>query len=113
MLAQRSIILLDEPFGALDALTRAQMQEWLLDLWETLGQTILFITHDVEEAVLLSDRVEVLTARPARVKLVQPVGLPRPRRYELVTQEAFVALKAKLLKAIREESLQGQTEAWR
>ena len=113
VLAERRVILLDEPFGALDALTRAQMQEWLLDLWEALGKTIILITHDVDEAVLLSDRVYVLTARPGRVKMVQRVDLPRPRHYDMVTQDAFVALKAKLLTVLREESLQAQEEPWR
>lgn len=104
VLTDRDILLLDEPFGALDALTRSSMQEWLLKLWGSLRKTILFITHDVDEAVLLSDRVYVLTARPARVKLVQDIGLPRPRRYEMVTSPDFTRLKEILLAAIREET---------
>lgn len=113
VLAGHSVILLDEPFGALDALTRTQMQEWLLGLWEALRKTVVLVTHDVEEAVFLSDRVYVLTARPGRVKLVLEVDLPRPRSYELVSQGHFVALKARLLTAIREESLRTQEEHWR
>lgn len=97
-------MLLDEPFGALDALTRSNMQEWLLHLWDTLGKTILFITHDVDEAVLLSDRVYVLSARPGRVKLVLEIDLPRPREYEMVTSPRFVELKDALLGTIREET---------
>ena len=104
VLTDREIMLLDEPFGALDALTRSSMQEWLLHLWDSLRKTILFITHDVDEAVLLSDRVYVLTARPASVKLVQEIDLPRPRRYEMVTSPGFTQLKAVLLAAIREET---------
>ena len=107
LLADQALVLLDEPFGALDALTRSQMQEWLLGLWGDLGKTIVLITHDVEEAVLLSDRVYVLTARPARVKLVVDVDLPRPRHYRMVTDEAFVHLKATLLASLREEGTWG------
>ena len=103
LLADQDLVLLDEPFGALDALTRSQMQEWLLNLWDSLGKTIVLITHDVEEAVLLSDRVYVLTARPARVKLVLHVDLPRPRYYQMVTHESFVRLKGTLLASLREE----------
>jgi ABC-type nitrate/sulfonate/bicarbonate transport system ATPase subunit len=104
VLANQEVILLDEPFGALDALTRTQMQEWLLGLWEALRKTIVFITHDVEEAILLSDRVYVLTARPGRVKLVVEVGLPRPRSHQMVTQEPFIALKRHLLSALQGEA---------
>jgi ABC-type nitrate/sulfonate/bicarbonate transport system ATPase subunit len=100
-LAGRPLWLLDEPFGALDALTRASMQEWLLGIWAELGVTILFITHDIDEALFLSDLVYVLTPRPARVDLAVPVPLPRPRAYEVVTSPAFVALKARLLAALR------------
>ncbi|MBI4338403.1 MAG: ABC transporter ATP-binding protein [Chloroflexi bacterium] len=113
ILTRRDIVLLDEPFGALDALTRAQMQEWLLDLWATLGKTIVLVTHDVEEALFLADRVYVLTRRPARVKMVLPVEIPRPRRYQVVTQEPFISLKARLLAAIRQESEAAQEGPWR
>jgi ABC-type nitrate/sulfonate/bicarbonate transport system ATPase subunit len=78
-MSHRDVLLLDEPLGALDALTRAALQEWLAEVWETLGKTVLFVTHDVEEAVLLSDRIYVLSPRPARVVAVLPVDLPRPR----------------------------------
>jgi ABC-type nitrate/sulfonate/bicarbonate transport system ATPase subunit len=101
VLTEQPLMLLDEPFGALDALTRASMQEWLLGLWEGLGRTIVFITHDVEEAVLLSDRVCVMSARPGRIVREQAVDLPRPRRYEMVTDPGFVALKSELLAALR------------
>ncbi len=103
VLTHRPILLLDEPFGALDALTRSALQEWLLQLQARLGRTILFITHDVEEAILLSDRVYVLSPRPARVKLVQEISLPRPRSIELVTTPEFVALKAKLLASLKRD----------
>jgi ABC-type nitrate/sulfonate/bicarbonate transport system ATPase subunit len=100
MLCKQEVLLLDEPFGALDALTRADMQEWLLKVWERLRHTVLFITHDVEEAVFLSDRVYVLTPRPARVRLELPIGLSRPRPRDLVTSPAFIALKRRLLEAL-------------
>ena len=112
VLSERDVMLLDEPFGALDALTRAQMQEWLLDLWTSFHKTIVLVTHDVDEAVYLSDRIYLLTARPGSVKLVLPVELPRPRSYDIVTQAPFIALKAKLLAAIREESLRAEKEPW-
>ncbi len=103
VLADRDVILLDEPFGALDALTRAGMQEWLLGLWESWSKTVVMVTHDVEEAALLSDRVYVLTPRPGRVKAAFTVDLPRPRRYEMVTDGAFVEIKARALAALRED----------
>jgi ABC-type nitrate/sulfonate/bicarbonate transport system ATPase subunit len=99
-LCHREVLLLDEPFGALDALTRAGMQEWLLEVWRSLRQTILFITHDVEEAIFLSDRVYVFTERPARVCLELTVTLSRPRRRSFVTRPAFVAFKRRLLSAL-------------
>ena len=104
MLLDQDVILLDEPFGALDALTRVQMQEWLLDLWASLGRTIILITHDVEEALLVSDRVYVLTARPGRITMVLDVDLPRPRSYEQVTQPEFGELKARLLAPLRRDA---------
>lgn len=104
-LFERDLMLLDEPFGALDALTRAMMQRWLLDVWQKYRRTILFITHDVDEAIFLGDRVLVMTARPGSVKLEQAVDLPRPRRPEIVTAPEFVRLKRILLDAIEEESM--------
>jgi ABC-type nitrate/sulfonate/bicarbonate transport system ATPase subunit len=96
-LAGREVILLDEPFGALDSLTRAGMQQWLLQVWEEHRKTILLITHDVDEALFLSDRVYVLSPRPGRVVLSLEVDLPRPRAYELITSEPFVERKQLLL----------------
>ena len=103
VLADQDVFLLDEPFSALDALNRAQIQVWLLGLWESLRKTIVLVTHDVEEAIFLSDRVYVMTARPGRIKLVERVDLPRPRTLDMVTEPSFVALKAKLLASIRQE----------
>jgi ABC-type nitrate/sulfonate/bicarbonate transport system ATPase subunit len=104
-LFKRELMLLDEPFGALDALTRAIMQRWLLDVWQRNARTILFITHDVDEAIYLGDRVLVMTARPGKVKLEQKVDLPRPRPPEIVTSAEFIKLKRTLLEAIEEESM--------
>jgi len=102
---ERELMLLDEPFGALDALTRTMMQRWLLDVWERHRRTILFITHDVDEAIFLGDRVLVMTARPGRVKLERRVDLPRPRGADLVLSPEFIALKRDILDAIEEESM--------
>jgi ABC-type nitrate/sulfonate/bicarbonate transport system ATPase subunit len=96
-LAGRDVILLDEPFGALDSLTRAGMQQWLTRIWEQHRKTILLITHDVDEALFLSDRVYVLSARPGRVVLSLDVDLPRPRDYDIITTEPFVQHKQLLL----------------
>jgi ABC-type nitrate/sulfonate/bicarbonate transport system ATPase subunit len=104
-LFERDLMLLDEPFGALDALTRAMMQRWLLEVWQKYRRTILFITHDVDEAIFLGDRVLVMTARPGSVKLGQVIDLPRPRRPQIVTSPEFVRLKRTLLDAIEEESM--------
>lgn len=97
VLWHRSIMLLDEPFGALDALTRAKLQQWLLQLWQRLDRTIMLVTHDIDEALLLSDRVYVLTPRPGRVAIDMAVDLPRPRSYDLVTSPAFAEHKKHLL----------------
>ena len=103
VLVDRDVMLLDEPFGALDALTRTQMQEWLLGLWEMLGKTIVMVTHDVDEALLLSDRVYVLTPRPGAVKAVVEVGLPRPRYYGMITEPRFNDLKHDLVSHLHPE----------
>jgi putative hydroxymethylpyrimidine transport system ATP-binding protein len=100
-LGGQDLLLLDEPFGALDALTRSTMQEWLLSLWSRLQKTVLFITHDAEEAVFLSDRVYALSGNPVTNAVEVAVDLPRPRRYELVTTPVFQAKRAVLLRELR------------
>lgn len=100
-----SILLMDEPFGALDAQTRGMMQELLLKIWENHKVTVLFVTHDVDEAIFLADRVVVLASRPGRVKMDIPIALERPRSYELVTDPQFSQYKRDILSAIREETL--------
>jgi ABC-type nitrate/sulfonate/bicarbonate transport system ATPase subunit len=97
ILTERDLILLDEPFGALDALTRRSMQEWLLDIWSESGQTVLLITHDVEEAIFLSDRIAVMSPRPGRIIAEHRVSLPRPRSIEMITDKPFVDLKRRLI----------------
>jgi ABC-type nitrate/sulfonate/bicarbonate transport system ATPase subunit len=99
-LAGGELLLLDEPFGALDALTRAALQRWLLELWGRLGRACLLVTHDVEEAILLADRIYVLSRRPGRVILERQVPLPRPRSREQLAQPVALALKAELLAAL-------------
>lgn len=102
---RRDLVLLDEPFGALDALTRTMMQRWLLDIWQKHRRTILFITHDVDEALFLGDRVLAMSARPGHVKLELEVALPRPRHPDIVTSPEFIQQKRILLEAIEEESM--------
>jgi ABC-type nitrate/sulfonate/bicarbonate transport system ATPase subunit len=101
VLCKRPILLLDEPFGALDALTRQEMQEWLLALWDELRPTVLFITHDIDEALFLSDRVYVFSRRPGRVVLEVDVPLARPRGYHILTRPEFAERKAALLDALK------------
>jgi len=99
------ILLLDEPFGALDTQTRALMQELLLSVWEADRKNVLFVTHDIDEAVFMANRVVVMTARPGRIKAVVDVALPRPRHYTVKTTPEFAALKARLTEEIRAESI--------
>ena len=103
VLLHQKVMLLDEPFGALDALTRHQMQEWLLNLWRTLGNTIILVTHDTDEALLLSDKIYVMSARPAKIVMSLEVDLPRPRTHTTVTEPEFAKLKAKLLAQLHEK----------
>ena len=97
----RPILLLDEPFGALDALTRMEMQEWLAGMSSEFGWTVLLVTHDVREAVLLSDRIVVLTPRPASIAATIEVPLPHPRRLDAFTDPAFVTIEADVLRALQ------------
>ncbi len=99
------ILLLDEPFGALDNQTRALMQEMLLGIWEREQKTVLFVTHDIEEAIFVGSRVVVMSARPGRIKADIPVELPHPRPYTIKTSPEFVALKERLVEEIRVEAV--------
>ena len=98
------VMLMDEPFAALDAQTQLSMQMMLLSVWERLRTTILFITHDIDEAVFLGDRIYVMTARPGKIKALIPVPLDRPRRYAMVLSPAFNETKARIFELIREET---------
>lgn len=91
------IILLDEPFGGLDAITKRKMQDWLLEVFDNLEASILFITHDIDEALLLSDRIYILSDRPANVKSEIEVDLPKPRGNEIVTTSRFNELKKNIM----------------
>ncbi|RVW08155.1 ABC transporter ATP-binding protein [Prescottella agglutinans] len=106
----RSVLLLDEPFGALDSLTRTEMQTWLQDVWQQYRWTVLMITHDVREAVFLSDRVVVLSARPATVRREVVVDLPRPRELSVVTSPEFAAIEGELIEVLHEESRRALAE---
>ena len=99
---KRPLLLLDEPFGALDALTRVRMQEFLLERWETHGRTVIFITHDVDEALLLGDRLIVLSQRPGSVLADIPIPVPRPRTpAAMATAPEIAELKASVLEMLR------------
>ena len=106
------VLLMDEPFSALDVQTRELMQEELLSLWAQSGAAVLFVTHDLDEAILLADRVAVLTTRPARVKSVHTIDLPRPRNIATLRyDERFVAIARRLSDDLRDEVLRARREA--
>lgn len=100
-----AVLLMDEPFGALDAQTRALMGELLVRVWEQAAKTVLFVTHDIEEALFLGDRVLVMTARPGRIREEIAVPLPRPRTVDMVASAVFVDLRRRVTELIREEAL--------
>ncbi|SEP40955.1 NitT/TauT family transport system ATP-binding protein [Methylobacterium sp. ap11] len=104
-----AILLLDEPFGALDNQTRGLMQELLLGIWERERKTVIFVTHDIEEAIFMASRVIVMTARPGRIKADVPVDLGHPRHYTLKTSPDFSRLKAQLTEEIRAEAVLAAT----
>ena len=99
------VLLMDEPFGALDSQTRVVMQEILTNMWQQFRISVLFITHDIEESIFLSDKVYVMTARPGRIKAEITVPLPRPRTAEMTASPEFIAMVQRLKALIREEAL--------
>jgi len=98
-------LLMDEPFGALDAQTRLAMQQLLLDVWQSLGTTVLFVTHDIDEAILLSDRICVMSARPGRIMRTIPIALARPRSITSLTSPEFMAYKAAIMSDMKIDNL--------
>lgn len=103
LLSPQELMCLDEPFSALDALTRSDMQRWLLDIWEESRRSVLFVTHNIEEALLLSNRIYVFSGRPASVLQIVDVPFPRPRREEIIEHPDFIKLRRELSGWMREE----------
>ena len=101
---QHEIMLLDEPFGALDSQTRLSMQQWLLTVWAEQKRTVIFVTHDIDEAVYLADRVVVMSPRPGRIREILPVDIPRPRPLSCLTSPEFTVLKRQILDLIYSEN---------
>ena len=100
LVTRHQLLLLDEPFGALDAQTRLDMQRWLLDVWRESGRTVLFITHDVDESIFLSDRILVMSPRPGRIVADLANTLARPREIDILTDPTFVELKSQILRLL-------------
>jgi len=99
------VLLMDEPFGALDAQTRQIMQELLTDIWQRYRKTVLFVTHDIEEAIFLGDVIYVMTSRPGRIRTTLRVDIPRPRTFDTLTDARFAELRNQVVGIIHEESL--------
>jgi NitT/TauT family transport system ATP-binding protein len=97
------ILLMDEPFGALDSQTRSTMQKLLLRVWEHSHKTVLFVTHDIDEAIILGDRVHVMTARPGRMKATVDIDIPRPRSLDMMLDPDFIAIKRQILGLLHDE----------
>lgn len=103
LLYDRDVLLLDEPFGALDAQTRMSMQKWLLDIWKDFDKTILFVTHDIDEAIYLSDEIYVFSGRPGYIREKITVKLNRPRSMEDTVTPAYMELRRYLIELLRIE----------
>ena len=99
------VLLLDEPFRAMDTVTKSASHQYLLELYDATGKTIFFITHDLEEAIFLADKVLVMTTRPGHIKKTMMVDIPRPRRFTLLASPEFIALKSELVEAVHEEAV--------
>ena len=104
LITQPSVLLMDEPFGAVDAQTRIILQEMLLRIWAQVGITIVFVTHDIDEAVLLADRIVVMGVNPGHIKATFDVGLARPRSADSTLSDEFREIKLRVLRSIREET---------
>lgn len=103
LLSPQSVICLDEPFSALDEITREDMQKWLLDIWQDYKKTIIFVTHNIDEALFLSDRIVVLSQKPAFVKEEITIPFPRPRKGSLLLEDEFLTWKRRIYYALREK----------
>ncbi len=105
LINEPKILLMDEPFRALDAMTKSVMHKYLLDLFDVMGKTIMFITHDLDEAIYLADRVLVMTTRPGTVKKWIDVDIPRPRDITVKVSDRFLELRQEAIEAVHEEAL--------
>jgi NitT/TauT family transport system ATP-binding protein len=105
ILIESDILLLDEPFASLDALTRVALQEWLLEIWGKFRRTVLFVTHSIDEAIYLSDRVYVVTSRPGSIALEQKIELERPRTKQVMTSAGFSSYKEQMLNALGQPNM--------
>jgi NitT/TauT family transport system ATP-binding protein len=103
--ADPEVLLMDEPFAALDAMTRQIMQEELLRIHETSGKTTVFITHSIDEALILADRIVIMSARPGRIKTILPNPLPNPRHVSVQLSPGYAAMKAQVWRLVEEELL--------
>jgi ABC-type nitrate/sulfonate/bicarbonate transport system ATPase subunit len=103
LLLDNDVVLLDEPFGALDAQTKSQMQEWLLQIWGDFGKTVIFVTHDIDESIYLSDEICVMGTRPGRIMERIEVPLPRPRPRSVVVGQDFISLKQRCMELLNEQ----------
>jgi len=103
LITKPRVVLMDEPFGSLDAQTRLTMQELLLEVWARVGVTVVFVTHDIDEAIFLGDRILVMSQRPGRIRQVLPVDFARPRAAEIATSSRFAALKRHCLDLLRDD----------
>ncbi len=110
LVMEPEVLLMDEPFGALDAQNRSLMQELLLKVWDEFQNTVVFVTHDVDEALFLCDTIYVMTARPGRIKMRIDVRLLRPRLFDVVTSEEFIKMKRDVLDLIRDETLRAASQ---
>lgn len=104
LITNPSVLLMDEPFAALDAQTRSILQEILLEIWKTLSTTVVFVTHDIDEAILLADRIVLMGVHPGHVKNILPVHLPRPRTPEISFTDDYLHLRKAVFTSIREET---------
>ena len=105
MMNDPRVLLLDEPFRALDALTKTVVQQFLLDVYNKCKKTIFFITHDLEEAIFLGSRVYIMTTRPAKIKTVLDIDIPRPRDFRVLSSSSYIRLKKECIDAVHEEAL--------